>query len=152
MAVAAHVSRVAKDYTPYGYSIMESVLVTITSAGTGTAESDNVLAFMVDDADVYIEKVEIVGVDALAKHAANFITVSVASFDNLAAAEGDHASFTTEDVAGGVALVEDGLYDATVSTPVVPSGRIVVVGCVKNVTTQANDIEVWVGIRYRRKA
>ena len=33
MAVATHVSRVAKEYAPFGYSILEEVTATVTIAG-----------------------------------------------------------------------------------------------------------------------
>ena len=54
MAVATHVSRVAKDYAPFGYSIMEDVCV--RNPGILTATGNHYITiYTPQDADAYIE-------------------------------------------------------------------------------------------------
>ena len=63
MAVAAHVSRVAKDYAPYGYSIIEDVVVRLDGiAASGGATDDNKEwgVYVASAADSYIEGASIV--------------------------------------------------------------------------------------------
>ena len=63
MAVAAHVSRVAKDYTPHGYSIIEDVVVRldpITAAGGATDDHREWAVYVASDADSYIESASII--------------------------------------------------------------------------------------------
>jgi len=58
MAVATHVSRVAKEYAPYGYSIVEDVAVRF---GALTHGGDHKLvALAPTDADIYVESATLV--------------------------------------------------------------------------------------------
>ena len=66
MAVAAHVSRVAKDYAPHGYSVMQDLFVTVGRlegahdlASTIATSPVAIAALPLDDADVYIESVQV---------------------------------------------------------------------------------------------
>tara|TARA_R100000664_G_C2727391_1_gene118955 strand:- start:28 stop:531 length:504 start_codon:yes stop_codon:yes gene_type:complete len=72
MAVAAHVSRVAKEYAPFGYSIMSDVSIAYGRLAGSESNSGavahtiadhttpvNVALLPADDADVYIESVHI---------------------------------------------------------------------------------------------
>ena len=66
MAVAAHVGRVAKDYAPHGYSIMQDLFVTVgrlegasNLASTIATGPVAIAALPMDDADVYIESVQV---------------------------------------------------------------------------------------------
>ena len=61
MAVAAHVSRVAKDYAPHGYSIIEDVVVRLDGiALSGGADNKEWGGYVASDADSYIEGASIV--------------------------------------------------------------------------------------------
>jgi threonine/homoserine efflux transporter RhtA len=61
MAVATHVSRVAKEYAPYGYSVMEDVVCRFESiANSGGDDSATVAIYTPMDADVYVESAAIV--------------------------------------------------------------------------------------------
>ncbi|HIA03327.1 MAG TPA: hypothetical protein EYN66_15705, partial [Myxococcales bacterium] len=54
MAVAAHVSRVAKDYAPHGYSVMEDIVVRHGKINAGS--NMNKVAFVGLDGDCFIEE------------------------------------------------------------------------------------------------
>tara|TARA_Y100001973_G_scaffold57398_2_gene84652 strand:+ start:239 stop:712 length:474 start_codon:yes stop_codon:yes gene_type:complete len=157
MAVATHVSRVAKEYAPYGYSIMEGVSTRLITAASATVDANaKRIVIMVDDAEIYIEKVQVVSEGTITANDANYITFSLVSFDSGAAAETVHASETTELVGtGGTGnMVTDGFYDVPVTTPVVPSGRVVALSAVKSQADNAgiNSKPFYVLVRYRRKA
>tara|TARA_Y100001963_G_scaffold156382_1_gene249835 strand:+ start:13229 stop:13684 length:456 start_codon:yes stop_codon:yes gene_type:complete len=53
MAVAAHVGKVSKDYSPYGFSIMADSIVSHTAQVT--AASTVIPVLYADDVDLYIE-------------------------------------------------------------------------------------------------
>ena len=59
MAVAAHVSRVAKDYAPHGYSITRTNTqgVNAASGGINGGGSDRSTLTWCDNGDVYLKKV-----------------------------------------------------------------------------------------------
>ena len=59
MAVAAHVSRVAKDYAPHGYSIMQEVSLCVDFVGAALGTPINVSALYPSDADIRIEEASI---------------------------------------------------------------------------------------------
>ena len=68
MAVAAHVSRVSKEYAPFGYSIMESISVPFTLvAGTDVYIP---LAYA-EDADLYLEAASLVALTAFGSEGTN---------------------------------------------------------------------------------
>mgnify|MGYP003131723963 CR=1 FL=1 len=155
MAVATHVSRVSKDYAPHGYSIMETVCATVTTAAA-TDLTDPVISLMVDDADIWIEKVQLVALSALTADVTNYVEVSVNSMDSGAGVESVHASATSEPTgSGGLGnLVEDTFYDVPISDAHVPSGRVLLLGLMKSVPGNAgiSGISGTVMVRYRRKA
>jgi hypothetical protein len=154
MAVATHVSRVAKDYAPYGYSIMESISrnweTPADGAGPGLYAGGIVL--IVDDADIYLEKIQIVGDSALAAGAAQSLTIAVSSMDSGAVAETTHATIdTTASGTGG--LADSVFYNVPITTPVVPKGRVLTMLLTKSAHTgTASEISLDVQVRYRRKA
>ena len=66
MAVATHVSRVAKEYAPFGYSVMSDAFCTVgrlegasNLASTIASNPVSIALLPVDDADVYIESVHL---------------------------------------------------------------------------------------------
>ena len=152
MAVATHVSRVAKDYAPFGYSVMETIIAQGKSA-VG-APSTDFYSVMVDDADIYIESIELIGIDAVAKDTGTgFLTLDVKSWASGEAGSVTHASGTTANITAGVALVANVWRSLTVSNPVVAKGRYVVFRVTKSaVHADLNSKRVQCAIRYRRKA
>lgn len=63
MAVATHVSRVSKEYAPFGYSIIEDVVVRldpINNSGGATDDHREWAVYVASDADSYIESASII--------------------------------------------------------------------------------------------
>ena len=154
MAVAAHVSRVAKDYAPFGYSIMESVSATITTdaAGTGSTVAHLLLT---DDADIYIESINIVGITAVSADNSNFLTISVASMDSGGGHSSAHSTATTAatDPIFGSDIAANTIYRQTVLVPQVAKSRLLQLKVDKaTADTDTNSKTLSVCVRYRRKA
>jgi len=152
MAVAAHVSRVAKDYAPHGYSVMESISRSWESLPDGDGVDEGGIVLIVDDADIYLEKVQIVGDSALDAAAAQWLTIEVSSMDSGAVASTTHATIdTTASGTGG--LADSVFYDVPIATPVVPKGRVLIMSLVKSEDNgTASEISLDLQVRYRRKA
>ena len=155
MAVAAHVSKVSKDYSPYGYSVMESVGRRLVSSGGGSVEAANSSSFviMVDDADIFIENVQIIGENTVAADNTNYLTIKVESMVSGGGSAVDHSATTTRAADNG-ALAADTFYKMKVGTPVVEVGRAVLVSVIKSVADDVsiNSKALNVQVRYRRKA
>lgn len=153
MAVATHVSRVAKDYAPFGYSIMESRVITLTSTAT-TPLSTQSYAVMVEDADIYIESVQVIGIDGINAGGTNYVEVGLISWGSGGAAGAQHCYFTTDSGTPGHAnLVENEWFKLGVTGPVVAAGRYLVVEVEKSTNhSDVNSKRIGVAIRYRRKA
>ena len=154
MAVAAHVSRVSKEYAPFGYSIMETATGTVYTEAAGTVDK-SALLLITDDADIYIESITVFHVTVVTADNTHYLTISCAS----AASGGGDATvhftaFTTE-ITGGGTLAVGTQYPQTVLNPVVGSGRQLVFKVAKAATGgggEADDREVGISVRYRRKA
>jgi len=158
MAVAAHVSRVSKEYAPFGFSVMETASGRITTHATAaTGPGANLVLLIVDDADIYIESIQIVPITGatgvIAADNTNYVTVNVTSFDSLRAHSTTHATGDTR-VASLNAFASDAFESLTVATPVVPAGRVLEIAAVKSVANNAavNSKVMDVLVRYRRKA
>ena len=152
MAVATHVSRVAKDYAPFGYSIMETASGTVFTEAAGTADKTELL-LIADDADIYIESITVFSVNGVTADNVNFLTITCASAATGAVDVLPHfAAFTTQ-VSGGGALVASTQYPQTVLNRVVASGRQLIFKVAKaTADTDTNGRMVGVSVRYRRKA
>lgn len=158
MAVATHVSRVSKDYAPFGFSVMETASGRITTHATAAVgPGANLVILTVDDADIYIESVQVNPITGatgvIAADNTDFVTVNVTSFTSARAASTTHATGDTR-AASLNAFASDTFESLTVATPVVPAGRVLEIAAVKSV---ANDVAVNskvmdVLVRYRRKA
>lgn len=155
MAVAPHVRRVSESYAPHGYSIMENICATVTTAAAGD-ETPGVISLMVDDADIWLEKVQLVALDALTANDTNFISAAVFSMDSGAGVEAVHAMATSETTgSGGLGnLVEDTFYDVPIVNAIVPAGRVVLLGLFKSDPANAgiSGKTGTVMVRYRRRA
>ena len=153
MAVAAHVSKVSKDYSPYGYSIMESATATVRTspAGGGAGDAFSAVLIVPDDADVYIESIDVVPLNTVALHAVDFLIIRCSSFDSGGGDPADHMTTWQTSAAGTVA---DTIYSQTVLNPTrVTRGRWLGMSVGKTSTAAAlGDVEVAIHVRYRRKA
>jgi hypothetical protein len=152
MAVATHVSRVAKDYAPYGYSIMETATATVFTESAGTVDKTELLLIN-DDADIYIESITVFAVTAVTADNVNYLTMTCASFDSGGTGAAFHMTTFNTKVTGGGALVVGTQYAQTVLNPIVASGRQLVFKVAKaTADTDTNDREIAISVRYRRKA
>jgi hypothetical protein len=151
MAVAAHVSRVAKDYTPFGYSIMESAVGDSTTA-VGSGGGGAPLALF-DDAPAWVESVYIMSPDGYVSgtdDGANNWEVSFAAID----ASGGMtliASWSSWDGAAGVDLTSLIRQEVGIVQREIPSGTTLLCQVSENGVPNA-DLSITIFVRYRRKA
>jgi len=153
MAVATHVSRVAKEYAPFGYSIMEEATVRTNNGG---ANPGRALVFTADDADVYIEGIYVVNDGAqivTTGSSANKLQVSVST----APLGGDRTASPTWTVISGLVTSDATNWNSgasisvPVTTPVVANGQ----GIWLEILPQGSysvTCNIGVVVRYRRKA
>ena len=154
MSVAAHVSKVSKDYSPYGYSILEEVTTTVTTQAGATVDPIVQILNIVSDADIFLEDVSIYSLDAIAANNTNFLTFKVASFPAGAGSEVVHVNATTKaDSLNGIA--QDGIEVAPILSSVVSSNptQVLALQVIKSANNASiNEKLVGVRVRYRRKA
>jgi len=131
---------------------MESVSRSWESPPDGDGLDEGGVVLIVDDADIYLEKVQIVGESALDAAAAQWLTIEVSSMDSGAVASTTHATIdTTASGTGG--LADSVFYDVPIATPVVPKGRVLMMSLVKSEDNgTASEISLDLQVRYRRKA
>ena len=153
MAVAVHVGRVAKEYTPYGYSIMEDVSGAFRfTAGAGGA---TVYLPMFDDAAARIEAIGIIsggGYNEAADNAVDSWIIRLSSLDAAGAAT-THALVmdTSAVVTAAPQLSANVRVSATATTPVIAAGSTLALVVSENGTANGN-IDATVLVRVRRKA
>lgn len=152
MAVAAHVSRVAKEYAPHGYSVMEEATVRTNNGGGNPGRA---LIFTADDADVYIEGIYVAndGAQIVAAAAPNNLQVSVVK----APLGGDRTASPTFTAVSGLvtSIGSNWNHGATVSVPV--TAPVVAQGqgvwlAIEPQGTYSVTCNIGVVVRYRRKA
>lgn len=153
MAVATHVSRVAKEYAPYGYSIMEDISGDFRfTAGAGGA---TVYLPMFDDADARIEAIGIIsegGYNQAADNGVNSWIIRLSSFDAAGAATTHALVMDTSTVATTAPQLTANIrVPATAATPVIPAGSTLALVVTENGTANGN-IDATVLVRIRRKA
>jgi hypothetical protein len=151
MAVATHVSRVAKDYAPFGYSIMETASATVFTEKDGTVNKSEVL-LIADDADIYIESITILAITAVTADGTHFLDISCESFESGGTESASH--FTAFDTKAD-SLAAETQYAKTVLNPLVKKGRQLVFKVGKPATGgggEADEREIGISLRYRRKA
>lgn len=151
MTVATHVSRVAKEYAPYGYSIMADICREVSlESGGGDA---TYVFLMPDDADIYVEDVRISSFDAITAAANDTFSITVQSVDDAGWANAKQIAFRTfdSDVSGGTSLAAKTQESLTVTNPVVAQGKFLNV-VLTEIGTLGADAIVDLQIRYRRKA
>ena len=154
MAVATHVSRVAKEYAPHGYSILEEVTKTVTTQAGATVTPIVEILNIVSDADIFLEDVSVYSLEQINPSDANFLTIKVASFPAGAASEVVHVNATTK-AASLNGIAQDGIEVAPILISVASSNPTQVLAL--QVTKSANDANInekliAVRVRYRRKA
>tara|TARA_R110000824_G_scaffold38581_6_gene117719 strand:+ start:99 stop:560 length:462 start_codon:yes stop_codon:yes gene_type:complete len=153
MAVAAHVGKVSKDYSPYGYSIMEEVTLFVTFVGTKLAGPLWVAGLFPSDSDIFIEEAS-VAVAARTWDAARFVDCTLVAADN------GGSVLNQKDLSSGGALnLETGsatkwLGLSVDQNRVVSKGRVLFIKFSNDggAVDAADSIDLTVSIRYRRKA
>lgn len=150
MSVCAHVSKVSKDYSPYGFSIMESAAVdvsTVKSVGAGGGP----LAMM-DDAAAWLEKVVIASPTGYpaSDSSGNLWTVQLTAYDKAGAAT-VLASWSSYADGAAVGLAANVPQELQIPLNEVPAGCSLVVN-VGLAGTPTADLSASVFVRYRRKA
>jgi len=154
MAVAVHVGRVAKEYAPYGWSIMEDLSGEFRlSPGPGT--SATVFMATLDDADARIESINIIsggGYNEAADDAVDSWHVRLSSFD---AAGGVTTHSVVMDTSTAVTaapqLTSVVRVSANATTPVIAAGSTLALVVSENGTANGS-IDATVLVRIRRKA
>ena len=148
MAVAAHVSRVAKDYAPHGYSIMQSA----TSCGTLPAGGTAAMYIPIvhaDDADVYLESVSFLAVQGHGSEGTNYWTMSLVGAP---LGIGSETSWSSNSVGGAsTAVAINSVTPFVVPNKYLSTGLGLYLKCDPN---HASSPQKAFGIvaRYRRKA
>ena len=145
MAVAAHVSRVSKEYAPFGYSIMESISVPFTLvAGTDVYIP---LAYA-EDADLYLEAASLVALTAFGSEGTNFWTFSLVHGPSGLASE---IEVSHADIGGASTLIGvNTINDFAIDVPIIPQGRALYLKA--DAAASAAIESVAAVIRIRRKA
>ena len=153
MAVAAHVSRVAKDYAPHGYSIVEEVVATIKTPAAGTA-AEILLLDIVNDSDIYIEDVSLFSVTAIAADNTNRINFLMESVNEGATGVVNLVASDTR-AANLNGLAANGIKAMPVLNRYVTASpaRAIKWTVTKNADhASTRDLVIGVRLRYRRKA
>ena len=146
MAVATHVSRVAKEYAPFGYSVMEDVTYVLTDS-VAPAEGTEILGY-VDDADIYVESAQLFVTSGAATGGADTAGITIQYADN------DGSLTNTTDIS---TELQSGLMgnntanNLTITNPIIPSQKLVLVEW-DNETGTAAPTGMVLKLRIRRKA
>ena len=152
MAVATHVSRVAKDYAPFGYSVNADTIKEVEiEAGT---EDFSYVLLMPQDADIYIESISIASFDQIAAASNHTFKMTISHCPDGWATDVKQLAFRTfdSDETGGTTLAAKTMESLTVTNPVVASGRFVKVLLEAIGTVPSGGHIFDISIRYRRKA
>ena len=148
MAVATHVSRVSKEYAPFGYSINQSISNSM-SLPTGTNTHYYVPIAMATDADVYLEEINLYMTTGLPGDGTDFWTFTLVTVG--AGATHETAISSTTLGGTGVAIAKDTLNSFVVTSPVISADSIVALKAVSN-HNDSPALEVCLIGRIRRKA
>ena len=148
MAVAAHVSRVSKDYAPHGYSINQSISNSM-SLPTGTNTHYYIPVAMATDADAYLEDMNLYMTTALPADGTNFWTFTLVTVEAGAAHETVISSTTLGGT--GVGIDKDSFNRFVITAPVVAKDKIIALKAVSN-HNSSPALEIALIGRIRRKA
>ena len=146
-SLAPHVSRVAKDYAPHGYSIMETSIV-VQDIVNGATDEQYVLLAIADQSDIYLEGAYLVTVDEQASEGTNYWTFDLVSAPNGVGSE----TAISNQVGGASTAIAELTYSAfTLTGKVVSKGQSVWLRCNPN---HASSAAHTVGgyLRFRIKA
>ena len=147
MAVATHVSRVSKDYAPFGWSVMETATASRDVAAGGTT-AFYVPVYYADDADVYVESATLWTQTPLTSEAANYWTMSLVSGASAVASE---AAISSNVGGATTAIAINVLTNMPITAPVVSQGSTIWLKCLPNHNSSAAE-SLGVIVRLRRKA
>tara|TARA_B100000700_G_scaffold229841_1_gene254078 strand:+ start:423 stop:869 length:447 start_codon:yes stop_codon:yes gene_type:complete len=148
MAVAAHVSRVSKEYAPHGFSVVQDMTASM-AVPTGTTDDFYLPLVNASDGDIYLEAVHYAAITALESHGTNYWTMGfVYGASGLASETAIHSGHV-----GGASTVVgiNTLTAVTITTPVVPQGNTLFLKCDANHASSPAET-VGATVRYRRKA
>ncbi len=148
MAVATHVSRVSKEYAPFGYSINQSISNSM-SLPTGTNTHYYVPIAMATDDDVYLEDISLYMTTGLPADGTDFWTFTLVTVEAGAAHETAISSTTLGGT--GVAIAKDSFNRFVITTPIVTTDKIIALKAVSN-HNDSPALEVALIGRIRRKA
>jgi len=145
MAVATHVSRVSKDYAPFGFSVMEDLNLKLTNS-VAPAEGNEVVGY-VEDADIYIETAQLC-ITAGAGVGGNTAAFSLVYGDN----DGSFSNPVTVIAAVQASTMSNNTANnLTVAVPIVPLGKVLRVTWSAETGTAAVT-QMVLKLRIRRKA
>jgi len=146
-SLAPHVGRVEKSYAPYGWSIMETAMVSQIVLG-GDTDEQYVLLVIADQSDIYIEKAYFVVNNGQASEGTNYWT-----FDLVSGPSGLGSETAISNAFGGAltALTELTYTEFTLTSNVLAKGQSVWLRCNPN---HASSATTTVGgrLRFRIKA
>lgn len=153
MAVAAHVSRVAKDYAPFGYSIMEEVSLFVTFIGTKVNSPLNIAVIYPSDADIRIEEASI-AVAARTWGGGRKVDCKLVWADNDGSFSGIKQLNSGDALNLETGTITKWLTLTTDQNQSVPAGKAVYAVFSKDggAVDAGDSIDATVTIRYRRKA
>lgn len=155
MSVAAHVGKVSKDYSPYGYSIMEEVTLFVTFVGTKLNNPLWIAGLYPSDSDIFIEEASVsIAARTWNSGAGRKVDCTLVSADNggsvlnqKALSSGAAVNLETNHITKWIGLSVD-------QNKVVSKGRALFIKFSKDggAVDAADSIDLTVNIRYRRKA
>ena len=145
MPVAAHVSRLSKEYAPHGYSVMEDLHLNLTNS-VAPAEGNEVVGY-VDDTDIYIESAQLC-ITAGAGDASNTAAFALNYGDNDGSFS--HSSSVIAAVQTST-MANNAANNLTVADPIVPAGTVLRVTLSAETGTVA-VVQMVLKLRIRRKA
>jgi len=148
MAVAAHVSRVSKEYAPHGFSVMESATACGTLPAGGTAAM-YIPIVHADDADIYLESVTFLAVQGHGSEGTNYWDITLVSGPLGLASE---SAVSSTGIGGAsTAITLNATTAFTLTTNVISVGNGLYLKCDPNHASSAQKAFGAVA-RYRRKA
>jgi len=148
MAVATHVSRVAKDYAPFGYSVMESSATSVVMVGGADGVNYYFPLFDADDCDIRLEALSRVEVSGLASSGSNYWTFTLVSAP---AGIGSETAISSTSIGGATTgVAANTKTDFVITVPVVAKGNAVYMKCAA--TGSAPAFASGVTLRIRRQA
>ena len=150
-SLAPHVSRVAKDYAPHGYSIYQDAVIPL---GLVSATTADVPVLFAEDSDYYIEKISLCAAVAQPTHGSNFWELSLKNAGTAGTGTTELAVWTNDSGESSAAALVKNVYlelkfEAAVNQ-ILGDGESLKVTLTKDSSAVSSHFTLQ--IRYRRKA